>query len=78
MQRLQYFSYIFASIHGDVVRKISDPKDSVKCCNDSLGRVVLHKLEIKCLRYIAEIDQDPCLPLFVLDPEGTCEISGDV
>ena len=61
-----------------MVGKIPDPKDSIECCSNSLGRVILHKLEMKCLHDIAEIDQDPYLPLPLLDPEGTCKISGDV
>ena len=47
---------ILTSIHGDVVGKIPDPKDSIECSSDSLGGVILYKLEMKCLHDIAEID----------------------
>ena len=82
MQRLLYelpaLCNIFASIRGDVVRKIPDPKDSIECCSDSLGRVILYKLDMKCLRYITQIDQDPCLSFPIFDPEETSKISGDI
>ena len=61
-----------------MVGKIPDPKDNIECCSNSLGRVICHKLEMKCLCYITQIDQDPCLPFPVFDPEGTGKISGDI
>ena len=82
MQRLLYellaLCNIFASICGDVVRKIPDPEDSIECCSDSLGRVILYKLEMKCLCYIAQIDQDLCLPFPIFDPEGTSKVNKDI
>ena len=82
LKRLEYklpaLGNIFTSIRGDVVGKIPDPKDSIECCSDSLGRVILYKLDMKCLRDITQIDQDPCLLFPIFDPEGTSEISRDI
>ena len=78
MYELPTLSKIFTSISGNLIRRNSDPEDSIECYSDSLGRVILYKLEMKCLHDIADVDQDPCLPLVVLDPEGTSKICGDI
>ncbi len=82
LKRLEYelpaLGNIFTSICGDVVWKIPDPDDSIGCCSDSLGGVILYKLEMMWLCDITQIDQDPCLLFPVFDPEGTSEICGDI